>query len=249
MVWMVTGEFDIRVTDELIEWMYELRERRHAQCGKYSYYWVLSEFDSTRLLELVCSAYGVRVPRLEFNSCRPSQRRPLYDWNSGVITVRHVCYGKSMLHAFYHHLDNATAGRYRSDCLLHPTSVERGYESHQLAYEFAQKFWEITRAQAVIITRQRKQLYREPTLIRAPEYEAPPLEQLLAPEQDDLDQQQQLILPLPLDAKEVDWAAELTSAEQMRIWEGEMNQVRSNTAQSLLQGLLDPRDAAQLKLW
>lgn len=148
-----TWIWDIRVNPGIIIW------RRECLKVRYPYYWKLNVLEAKDMVDLLADSYGVRPCRVRaFHSDSLGKRALAVPGAAGglngcyfpsmeVMYIHGRAHIKTVVHEFYHHLDNVTEGEYDSDD--HPDGSHGRTTKASLAWQFADRFWEALKTEKV----------------------------------------------------------------------------------------------------
>lgn len=98
------------------------------------YYYRVDNDTAKKVVKILSDAYQIPAPELD-KIPKGSTEYAMYDYETKTVLLNSRNHLKSIFHEFYHHLDNMTDGKYNSD--------DRAGGSSSLAWEFAEKLWEI----------------------------------------------------------------------------------------------------------
>lgn len=108
--------------------------RMFPRAMRRGYYYKVDRRQAQRICALLSKAYGVSTPVVQANG-------PPTGWNGayqdGRVWVHARAHLKSVFHEWYHHLDDATHGRFNSD--------DRNGGDSSLAWQFADRLFDVFR--------------------------------------------------------------------------------------------------------
>lgn len=122
-----TGQWDVRLPPGVAAMF-----PREARQG---YYFRVDREQARAILRLLAAAYGVPTPELTDRAPGDGARGwcEYLPGRASRISLHGRAHLKSVFHEFYHHLDHATGGRYRSD--------DRGGGPDSLAWQFGDRMF------------------------------------------------------------------------------------------------------------
>jgi len=123
-----TKEWDVRCPRALAR-MFPVRR---------GYYYKVDREQARKIVRILAKAYGINPPIVRPG---PPERGCNGQYFEGQIWVHARAHMKSVFHEFYHHLDDETCGKYRSD--------DRKGGSSSLAWQFADLMFESLRMQRI----------------------------------------------------------------------------------------------------
>lgn len=105
------------------------------------YYYKVDRTQAQATCNALSAAYGIKPPRVRSTSPTGGNRGVCYMYPNGHSEIEVHARGhiKSTFHEWYHHLDNATRGKYNSD--------DRQGGPASLAWQFADRLFEVFRNQ------------------------------------------------------------------------------------------------------
>lgn len=134
MVLRATKTWDLRITEEVLSTVFSttaLPWYNPAHKGRIWYR--CTKESAANLTTILAKVYEIPAPKeVDYIKGKPCFGR--YYFKEQRIEIRRSGHIKTVLHEFYHHLDNMTNGRYNSD--------DRNGGDTSLAWQFAERYWE-----------------------------------------------------------------------------------------------------------